>query len=185
MLLKILVALGSLGFFAFEIAFLSPKPQQGYVITKQGDTIACIIKRPQNSSVYYKPQGDTLFHRGDVGFIKEYKYTGKQQLFKAITIPATLTPVYMQLIDSGKISLFAFHERIGKQVNTHLFAIKGNQPVVQIFGYNDKADNKTSLSQLVNDNQQATDLLTKEDSYTVNKVTNCIRLYNGGSVDAK
>lgn len=183
MLVKILVALGGLGFFALEFVLFSPKPQQGYIILQKGDTVACLIKKAENSSLYYKSASDSIFHRGGVENIKEYKYDNKNQSYKAVKMPDAKTPVYMKVVDTGKIELYVFYERRGKQTNTYLFAQKQNEGVVKLFGYK-KEDDEASLAQLIAGNQQATDYLTEKSAYTVNKVTNCIRLYNNQIIDA-
>jgi hypothetical protein len=187
MFLKILVAVIGIGLFSLEIVLLAPKPQQGYIITNKGDTIACMLKGAQGlvGGAYYKTKNDTIYHETRVEDVKEYQYNKTHVIFRTIVMPGGITPVYMRLIDSGKINLYAFYEHVYRSWHTHLFAIKRNQSIIKVFGYNEQVDNKTSLAQLINDDQQATDYLNSSGKYTEKKVINSIKIYNGETPEKK
>lgn len=182
---RILIGLGFISLLTLEAILLKPKPQPGFIITTNGDTVFCMLKNAGNSDVKFKKATDSTYHPLLITDAKEYDIPKKHLVYRAIIIPKGITPTFMPRIDSGKINLYAIYEHVGKTIHTHIYAVKEASEVSKVYGYNPDTDNKQQLLKLIGDNPQAVSYLNADRSYSEKTVINSVKIYNGEDVKIK
>src|SRR6185312_16798248 len=84
----------------------SAQAQTDYVITAKGDSIPCKISMPFFGSIKYK--GDAMSEPKKIKpeEIKQYFIARKNLLERSVLIDSTSKPVFMTVIERGKIKLY-------------------------------------------------------------------------------
>ena len=152
----------------------SNKKTSGYLVTYNNDTVPCIFKLGINQ---YRTLKDSTYNKLLANEVKAYHLNKRNLTYRAKAMPGMITPIFMQLADSGKIDLYTYTERIGKAIYNYRFAQKNGQPIVEIYGGKTE-DTKAALITLIDDNPMSIADLNRSKSYRLKLIDSAIRLYN-------
>jgi hypothetical protein len=159
------------------------KRYNDYVVTTKGDTLAAKIRYDIWGHVVYLLPGRKDAISVDDGNIKEYHWLGnKYPTFVAVSLPNNGKPVFVALLERGKINLYEFVSH-GSKVSTHYwYAGKDDLPAVEVnnerrlFGTDKRLIQ--NFSNLINDNHQISESFKGQHKYSLKTIQDLVRRYN-------
>jgi hypothetical protein len=175
---SVLIKIALASVLVIETVVLLNLHSKGYIINTKGDTIACTFKIAISK---YKPVGDSAFHPLNPEEVKEYHLNRKNETLRDISFPGREKTYYMNVLDTGKITLYYYYELHGKSGTLYLFAQKAGQPLLEIEGREKTAAYKTVFANLIGDSQPATDSFNKSSVYDEKNIIRNVKIYNGHS----
>jgi hypothetical protein len=176
---SVLIKIALASVLVIETVVLLNLHSKGYIINTKGDTIACTFKIALNK---YKPVGDSVFHLLSPENVKEYHLNKRNETLRDMPFPGREKTYYMDVLDTGKITLYHYYELHGKSGTLYLFAQKAGQPLLEIEGREKTAAYKIVFSNLISDSQPATDSFNKTSLYDEKSIIRNIKIYNGHGI---
>ena len=173
--------------------------QSDYVITVKGDSIPCKISRSFIGIMKYKSATMTESESIEPDVIKEYYVAKKNILHRAVFKEGSNSPMYMTVIEKGKISLFE-EIVVSSSIATYGFGAptttrtsveewyisKGSDNVSKIkttdivLLINSKQKRKDAFGDMLKDNKAVYEKYLNDDKFTFKQIQNLVHLYNTG-----
>ena len=162
------------------------------VITTKGDSIQCNINPfPAIGAIKYKSAAMVKPEKLDPAKVKEYFTFGSKVDVRAVFIDNSKTPVYMKVVEKGKICLYEKADlcaicsgaNASEISDDDWYIAKGTDHVTcfKTIGISfARQKRKNDFAQLLKDNQVIYDKYLAEDKFSFVAIRNFVHLYNTG-----
>lgn len=186
--MKNLITKASLFIIAITLAF-NANAQSDYVITVKGDSIACKVSTPLIGSVKYKDATMSESEKIKPDEIKEYYIARKNILHRSVFSDSSSKPVFMTVVEKGKISLFEMvyttYNGVTSTSTTAWYVSKGSDYVSDLktsslFMGKARQKRKDDFAEMIMDNKDVYNKYKTDDKFTFNQIKNLVHLYNTG-----
>jgi hypothetical protein len=165
-----------------------------YIITNTGDTIKCnTIKTVVFGGYKYKTTNNGEFVKIKEQNVKEVYMADKDILTSSVFVGHNPKPIFMTVIEKGKICLFEIQMSSGSyggtiSSNTEWFVSKGTDTVTllkysgtaNLMGFKGRKNRKNDFAEMLNDNKDVYDKYIAEDRFTFTQLRSLIHIYNTG-----
>ena len=179
---------------------------KGYLIFSNHDTLVCAKVKNSNSSndeVKYKTNSDDDdFETADARLIIQYQLSNKNgDIYKSMIIDSTQTPVFMQILEDGKICLYEEVVHGGMSTYTtngitnsvfsatiNWYISKDNQPLILIKTSDiafDEKKRRQILADMFKDDPKLYSEFARGDDFSKYVIRGCIRHYNQAALSQK
>jgi hypothetical protein len=176
-------------FLAAITLTLTANAQTDYVITVKGDSIACDVSTPFIGSIKYKNAAMRKAEKIKPDVIKEYYVARKTTLFRSVFKDSTAKPIFMTVVEKGKISLYelviSVYNGTTTTTTTSWYVGKGSDYVNEIktnalFMFTAKQKRKDKFGEMLADNKAVYDKYKADDKFSFKQIENLVHWYNTG-----
>ena len=163
--------------------------QNDYVITVKGDSVSCKVSIPVFGGVKYKSGTMNTSEKIKPDEIKEYYIARKTTLWRSVFIDSASEPVFMTVVEKGKINLFELVTSIynGRTTTSTVtwYVSKGSDYVSDLktsslFSNKARKQRKDDFAEMLADNKEVYNKYKSEDKFTFVQIRNLVHLYNTG-----
>jgi len=164
---------------------LNVHAQTDYVITAMGDSIPCKISTPFLANIKYK--GDAMSEPKKIKpeEIKQYFIARKNLLERSVLIDSTSKPVFMTVIERGKIKLYQMIIYFDDSQTTIWYISKDSDEVIALktSGLSlskPRRTRKDILAKMLMDNKAVYDKYKADDKFTFKQIRKLVHWYDTG-----
>lgn len=169
---------------------LSSGKFQDIVITNAGDTIHCDTKHPFIGAPRYKSANMTDFKKIDIKEIKYYTRKNKKEVYKAAILPKRSKPMFLQLVQEGKITLYLLVQTTygymgATSTTTTWYASKNNDELKELktsalFMLTSRKKREGIFAEMLADQPEVLKQYEEADSFSFKTLSRIVYLYNTG-----
>jgi len=168
---------------------------QDYVITANGDSIRCKVKKPLIGNLKYQSENMSKPEEITEENIKEYSRSNRTKIYRAVYQGSSKMPNFMTVIERGKISIYELVQTnsyyggaSGTWTNTSQtdwYIGKNTDTVVSFktsgfFWGKSRRARKDMLGEMFKDNPEVYNKYIAEDKFSFKQIRNLVHLYNTG-----